>query len=96
MIPTSHSFAYLSYTAPHDPLHVPDEWLDKYKGRYDKGYEVLRKERLNSLKKLGFIPKDTVPFPRLPMIPDWKDFHEEQRKIEARRNGTLLSDDRKC
>ena len=78
-------FAYLSYTAPHDPLHVPDEWLDKYKGRYDKGYEVLRKERLNSLKKLGFIPKDTVPFPRLPMIPDWKDFHEEQRKIEARR-----------
>ena len=78
-------FAYLSYTAPHDPLHVPDEWLDKYKGRYDKGYEVLRKERLNSLKKLGFIPKDTVPFPRLSMIPDWKDLPEEQRKIEARR-----------
>ena len=78
-------FAYLSYTAPHDPLHVPDEWLDKYKGRYDKGYEVLRKERLNSLKKLGFIPKDTVPFPQLSMIPDWKDLPEEQRKIEARR-----------
>jgi arylsulfatase len=78
-------FAYLSYTAPHDPLHVPDEWLDKYKGRYDKGHEALRKERLKSLKKLGFIPKDTVPFPRLPMLPDWKDFPEEQRKIEARR-----------
>ena len=78
-------FAYLSYTAPHDPLHVPDEWLDKYKGRYDKGYEVLREERLNSLKKLEFIPKDAVPFPRLSMIPDWEDLPEEQRKIEARR-----------
>jgi arylsulfatase len=77
-------FAYLSFTAPHDPLQVPDEWLNKYKGRYDKGYETLRKERLDSLKKLGFIPKDTVPFPRLPMIPDWKDLPEEQRKIEAR------------
>jgi arylsulfatase A-like enzyme len=78
-------FAYLAYTAPHDPLHVPDEWLNKYKGRYDNGYEALRKERLNSLKKLGFVPQDAVPFPRLPMIPDWKDLPEEQKRIEARR-----------
>jgi arylsulfatase len=77
-------FAYLSFTAPHDPLHVPDEWLDKYKGRYDKGYEALRKERLSSLKKLGFIPEDTVPFPHLAMIPDWEKLSQEQKKIEAR------------
>ena len=77
-------FAYLSFTAPHDPLHVPDEWLDKYKGRYDKGYEALRKERLSSLKKLGFIPEGTVPFPRLSNITDWEDLPKEQRKIEAR------------
>jgi arylsulfatase len=64
---------------------VPDKWLDKYKGRYDKGYEALRKERENRLKKLGFIPEDTVPFPRLPMIPDWENIPEKQRKIEARR-----------
>ena len=78
-------FAYISYTAPHDPLHVPDEWLDKYKGRYDKGYEALRKERLDSLKNLGFIPEDAMSFPRLPLISDWQDLPEEQRKIEARR-----------
>ena len=78
-------FAYLSYTAPHDPLHVPDEWLDKYKGRYDKGYEALRKERLDSLKNLGFIPEDAMSFPRLPLIPEWKDLPEQQRKIETRR-----------
>jgi len=77
-------FAYLSFTAPHDPLHVPDEWLDKYKGRYDKGYESLRKERLSSLKKLGFIHEDAVSFPRLPNITEWKDLSDEQKKIEAR------------
>ena len=78
-------FAYLSFTAPHDPLHVPDEWLDKYNGRYDKGYEALRKERLNRLKELGFIPPGTVPFPRLPMLPAWDTIPEKQRKTEARR-----------
>ncbi|MCK4839239.1 MAG: arylsulfatase, partial [Desulfobulbaceae bacterium] len=78
-------FAYLSYTAPHDPLHVPDKWLAKYKGRYDKGYEALRKERLNSLKKLGFVSQDTVPFPRLPMLPAWETLTKKQQKIEARR-----------
>jgi arylsulfatase len=78
-------FAYLSYTAVHDPLHVPDKWLNKYKGRYDKGYEALRKERLNSLQKLGFIPEGTVPYPRLPMIPDWENIPDKQRKVEARR-----------
>jgi len=78
-------FAYLSFTAPHDPLHVPDEWLDKYKGRYDKGYEALRSERLNGLREAGFIPQDAVPFPRLPMLPAWETIPEELRKEEARR-----------
>ena len=77
-------FAYLSFTAPHDPLQVPDEWLDKYSGRYDKGYEALRKERLDSLKELGFIPKDAAPYPLLPNITDWNNLSREQRKIEAR------------
>ena len=77
-------FAYLSFTAPHDPLHVPDEWLDKYKGRYDNGYKVLQSERLGSLKELGFIPEDTAPFPLLPNIPDWEDLSQEERQIEAR------------
>ena len=77
-------FAYLSFTAPHDPLQVPDEWLDKYSGRYDKGYEALRKERLNSLKELGFISEDAAPFPLLPNITEWNNLSKEQRKIEAR------------
>jgi arylsulfatase len=77
-------FAYLSFSAPHDPLHVPDKWLAKYKGRYDKGYDSLRKERLNSLKKLGFVSKETVPFPNMPMFPAWESLTNEQKKREAR------------
>ena len=66
-------FAYLAYTAPHDPLHAPQEYIDKYEGKYDQGWDALRQERLQSLKKLGMVPKDAVPFPRLPTVKAWDD-----------------------
>jgi arylsulfatase len=62
-------FAYLGYQAPHGPLAVPTEWRDKYKGRYDKGYDAVRAERLERQKKLGIVGQDVVTFPRLPNIP---------------------------
>lgn len=49
-------FAYLTFTAPHWPLQVPDEDLDRYKGRYDDGYEALRQRRLARLTQLGLVP----------------------------------------
>ena len=78
-------FAYLAFTAPHDPLHVPDDWLDKYKGMYDGGYEVLRKSRLDNLKQLGFVSANAIPFPKLPSIPAWASLSDEQKIHEARR-----------
>ncbi len=78
-------FAYLAFTAPHDPLHVPDQWLDKYKGRYDAGYDALRAERLERMKKLGIVPKGTQLSHRLPMIPEWNTLTSEQKRREARR-----------
>ncbi len=78
-------FAYLSYTAVHDPLHLPDEFIGKYKGRYDDGYDVLRQERLKKMKQLGIISPDARPFPQLPMAPAWKDLTKEQKRVEARR-----------
>ncbi len=58
-------FAYLSFTAPHDPLHAPDDWINKYKGKYDAGYDVLRQRRLKRLQELGFVASDVKPFPTL-------------------------------
>lgn len=78
-------FAVLSYTAPHWPLHAPDEWIDKYKGRYAEGYEALRQERLKRMQELGIVPAGIQP--NLPMqggLPSWDELTDEQRQREAR------------
>jgi len=77
-------FAYLAFAAPHDPLHLPDEWLDKYEGRYDAGYDALRSERLKRMKKLGIMPEDTQLSHRLPMIPEWSSLSREQKRLQAK------------
>jgi arylsulfatase len=66
-------------------LAVPAEWRDKYKGRYDKGYDVIRAERLDRQKKLGMFGKDVVTFPRLPNIFAWEELTDEQRRQAARK-----------
>jgi arylsulfatase len=78
-------FAYLAYTAPHDPLQVPDDWIGKYKGRYDNGYDELRKERYERLKKLGFVGENTTLPEGLEFIPAWETLSVEQKKIEAKK-----------
>jgi len=78
-------FAYLSYTAVHDPLHLPDDWLDRYAGMYSMGYNALRKQRLSRMKQLGIVPATTTLGPWLQLVPQWNDLSAEQQKIEARR-----------
>jgi arylsulfatase len=77
-------FAYLSYTAPHDPLHAPKEYIDKYKGKYDRGWDILREERLQRLKDLGIVHKDARPFPRLSSVKAWEEMSLEEREEAAR------------
>jgi arylsulfatase len=78
-------FAYLAFTAPHDPLHLPDDWLDKYEGRYDAGYEALRTERLKRMKELGIVPEETQLSHPLPMIPQWDSLNADQKRVMATR-----------
>jgi arylsulfatase len=78
-------FAYLGYQAPHGPLAVPAEWRDKYKGRYDKGYDAIRAERLARQKTLGIVGQGVVTFPRLPNISDWEELTDDQRSHAARK-----------
>jgi arylsulfatase len=78
-------FAYLSFQAVHSPFAAPDDWLDKYKGVYDKGYDAIRAERLERMTELGIVSKDTVLSPRLPTIPAWDELTPEQKKRSARR-----------
>jgi arylsulfatase len=77
-------FAYLSYTAPHDPLHAPKEYIDRYKGKYDEGWDALRETRLHALKNLGVIGKEVEPFPRLASVKAWGDMTDEEKRYAAR------------
>jgi arylsulfatase A-like enzyme len=78
-------FAYLALQAPHDPFHLPDEWRDKYKGRYDQGYDVIRAERIARMKKRGILRGEMTFFPRLPNIPAWDSLSADEKKQSARR-----------
>jgi arylsulfatase A-like enzyme len=78
-------FGYLSFTAPHDPLHAPDDWVDRYKGKYDSGYDALRVSRLKRMKELGIISTDAKVAPGLSTIPSWEELKDDQKKFEARR-----------
>ncbi|QCK15695.1 arylsulfatase [Mangrovivirga cuniculi] len=78
-------FAFAAYTSPHWPLQVDEKFWKKYKGKYDKGYEELRKKRLKTLKKAGIIPKNTQLPPLHPDISPWDSLTEKQQKIEARK-----------
>ena len=79
-------FLYVAYTAAHWPLHALPEDIAKYNGRYAGGWDQLRAERFERMKKLGVIRPDTVLSPRNEDVPAWKDeAHKEwqQRRMEV-------------
>jgi arylsulfatase len=63
-------FAYVSHQAPHDPLHMPQEWRTRHIGEYDKGWDAVREERLKKEIELGIIPKGTQLSERMWFLPD--------------------------
>jgi arylsulfatase len=78
-------FAYLAYQAPHSPLAAPEDWVDRYAGRYDEGYDEIRKERLLRMKRIGLVHEEVRPFPGIPTVPRWEDLSEEQQRHQARK-----------
>lgn len=78
-------FAMLTYTSPHWPLQVPEKYLDKYKGRYDMGYDSLRVLRFNQQKKIGVIPADAKLPARNREIKLWSDLSAQEKKNELRK-----------
>ncbi|MHC5003162.1 MAG: arylsulfatase [Planctomycetota bacterium] len=77
--------AFAAYTSPHWPLQVPDEYLDRYAGRYDQGYDRLREQRFESLKAAGIIPPDSSLPPRNPAITPWEQLDDAKRRRESRK-----------
>lgn len=57
-------FTFVSHQAPHFPLQAPDKYINKYKDKYKDGWDVLRQERLQRMKRIGIITEDTELSPR--------------------------------
>ena len=64
-------FLYFSTGATHAPHQVPEEWIDKYKGKFDQGWDKLREETFARQKQLGVIPGNAKLTPRDPAFPAW-------------------------
>lgn len=77
-------FAYLAYTAPHDPLHVPEPWLSMYRERYDDGYDILKKQRIQKAKEIGVVAADIQSPDQFHQIKPWHLLTDEDRQRESR------------
>lgn len=74
-------FLYFATGATHSPHHVPKEWIERYRGRFDQGWDRLREEIFARQKKLGVIPADAVLTPRPAELPAWDSLTDEQRRL---------------
>src|SRR5580704_13869026 len=77
-------FMYFAPGATHAPHHVPKEWADKYKGKFDQGWDRLREETFARQKQLGVIPQDCELTARPKEIPSWDSQTPEFQRVLAR------------
>ncbi|MBK8575965.1 MAG: arylsulfatase [Elusimicrobia bacterium] len=83
LAPEKPFFMYFAPGATHAPHHVPAEWIAKWKGKFDGGWDVLRKEILARQIKLGIVPKGTKLAPKPDAIPDWDKLTKDQKTLFA-------------
>jgi len=84
LAPDKPFFIYFAPGATHAPHHVPKEWADKYKGKFDAGWDKLREETFARQKKLGVIPPDCKLTPRHKEIPSWDEMPEPFKPVLRR------------
>jgi len=84
LIPDKPFFVYFAPGATHAPHHVPKEWADKYKGKFDQGWDKLREETFARQLALGVIPRDCKLTPRHKEIPAWDDMTEALKPVLRR------------
>ena len=78
-------FACLPFTAPHYPLHAPDEYIERYAGVYEQGYEAVRAGRVERMREAGLTGEHQVAADHHPAWPAWDDLSDTMRSLEVRR-----------
>lgn len=84
LTPDKPFFTYFAPGATHAPHHVPKEWIAKYKGKFDQGWDKLREETLARQIKLGVVPAGTKLAPKPKEIRDWDTLSGDEKKLFAR------------
>jgi arylsulfatase len=84
MTPDKPFFLYCSFGATHAPHHVGQEWIDKYKGKFDKGWDAIRAETLANMKAKGVVPQDAELTGRPEGVEAWDDLNDTQKMVYAR------------
>ena len=84
LMPDKPFFVYYAPGATHAPHHVGPEWIAKYKGKFDQGWDKVREETFARQKQLGVIPQDAQLTARAPEIPGWDDMPDDLKPVLAR------------
>jgi arylsulfatase A-like enzyme len=84
LTPDKPFFIYFAPGATHAPHQVSKEWIAKYKGKFDQGWDKVRKETLARQKKLGVVPQGTKLAPKPPGVPDWDTLTPDRKRLFAR------------
>jgi arylsulfatase A-like enzyme len=82
--PNKPFFLYFATGANHAPHQVPKGWADKYKGKFDDGWDAYRDRVFKRQKELGVIPENTVLSRHDPDVQDWKKLSDDERRLYAR------------
>ena len=77
-------FLYFATGANHAPHHVPKEWADKYKGKFDDGWDAYREKVFARQKELGIVAKDAVLSRHDPDVQQWDELPDDERRLYAR------------
>jgi arylsulfatase A-like enzyme len=77
-------FLYVAPGATHAPHQVPEEWIEKFKGKFDEGWDKYRELTLDRQKKLGVVPPDTKLTVRSRGLPAWDSLKDDQKRLYAR------------
>ncbi|MGO9643687.1 MAG: arylsulfatase [Candidatus Bathyarchaeia archaeon] len=84
LTPNKPFFVYYPTPGCHSPSQVPAAWRDKYKGKFDEGWDKQREQTLARQKALGIVPPNTQLTPKPPEMPDWDKLSEDQKKVFRR------------
>ena len=82
--PSKPFFMYFCPGAAHAPHHVPKEWADKYKGKFDDGWDKLRERTIARQKELGIVPADAQLSRHDPDVPEWEPLSAAEKKLYTR------------